>query len=150
VFVSAARCGALVVTATLAFCIGCSGNDSHTANSSPAPASTTELGGTSTASSSTPPPTTSSSTATGEAIEVTVAGGAVVGGAQRKQVPLGQAVVLRVTSDVADEVHVHGYDKKADVASGGTAEISFTADIPGIFEVELENAKLKLVDLEIS
>jgi hypothetical protein len=79
-----------------------------------------------------------------------VAAGAVVGGAQRKQIALGDAVLLRVTSDIADEVHVHGYDKKADVEAGGTVEVSFTADIPGVFEVELENAELKLIELEVS
>jgi heme/copper-type cytochrome/quinol oxidase subunit 2 len=59
-------------------------------------------------------------------------------------------VTVRVTSDVADEIHVHGYDLKQDVEAGSTAEISFTADIPGVFEVELENAGFKLADLEVS
>lgn len=82
-------------------------------------------------------------------IEVTVAGGQVEGGG-RTSVPLGDAVTIRVASDVADHVHLHGYDVLADVAAGGTAELTFTADIPGVFEVELEDARLPLLELEIS
>jgi len=107
---------------------------------------------TATATSSTVPVPSSStpSSASGEVIEITVSAGKVDGGVQRKKVKLGSDVILRVHSDVADEVHLHGYDKKADVAAGGTAEIDFTADIPGVFEAELESAGIKLVELEIS
>jgi heme/copper-type cytochrome/quinol oxidase subunit 2 len=58
-------------------------------------------------------------------------------------------VSIRVTSDVADEVHLHGYDKKVDVAPGAPATLTFTADIPGIFEVELESRSIKLIDLVV-
>src|SRR3546814_16091229 len=76
---------------------------------------------------------------------VTCAGGHVKGGG-RTSVPLGDAVTIRVTSDVTDHVHLHGYDVLADVAAGGTAELVFTADIPGVFEVELEDAGLALLE----
>ena len=56
---------------------------------------------------------------------------------------------LVVTSDVADEVHVHGYDEKAAVPANGTVELSFTADIPGVFEVELEQRGRRLLTLEV-
>jgi hypothetical protein len=83
-------------------------------------------------------------------VAITVSAGNVQGGVQRKSIPLGSRVTVRVTSDVADEVHVHGYDLKQDVEAGGTAEVSFKADIPGVFEVELEHAGFKLADLEVS
>jgi ABC-type glycerol-3-phosphate transport system substrate-binding protein len=82
-------------------------------------------------------------------IEVTVVGGKPQGGVRREQVKTGETLVLRVTADVADEVHLHGYDKSADVAPGKPAEIRFTADIPGVFEVELEQHKQKLIELEV-
>jgi hypothetical protein len=69
---------------------------------------------------------------------------------QTKDVPLGSEVTLAVTSDTADEVHVHGYDKKANVDAGGIVTIVFVADIPGQFEAELESAHLKLVELRVS
>ncbi len=83
-------------------------------------------------------------------IAVTVAGGAVTGTSGREQVALGESLVIRVTSDVAEEVHVHGYDLKADVAAGGTAEIPLTASIPGGFEVELEGSGKTLFQLRVA
>lgn len=85
----------------------------------------------------------------GEVIAVSVAGGDVEGGG-RKEVALGGTVTLRVTSDVADHVHVHGYDIKQDVGAGETVEITFDATIPGVFEVELEEARIPLVELQVS
>jgi hypothetical protein len=63
---------------------------------------------------------------------------------------IGQRVLIQVASDVADEVHLHGYDLKVEVASGSSAEIEFVADIPGVFEVELEEAGLLLFELAVS
>ena len=83
-------------------------------------------------------------------IEVTVAAGAVSGDNGRQEVAVGDTVVVRVTSDQADEVHVHGYDNTVAVAPGETAEIQFVADIPGLFEVELESAGLLLTELAVS
>ena len=100
---------------------------------------------------------TSSSTTTAKApidttgaaiIEVGYAGGNITGGG-RRSTTVGQTVVIKVTSDIADEVHLHGYDKKADAAPGTVATITFVADKPGIFEVELEKKGLKLFELEV-
>lgn len=85
----------------------------------------------------------------GTVIEVSVAGGQVDGGG-RTAVPLGDAVTVRVTSDVDDHIHLHGYDVLVDVAAGETAELTFTADIPGVFEVELEESRIPLLELEVS
>jgi heme/copper-type cytochrome/quinol oxidase subunit 2 len=92
---------------------------------------------------------TTSTTATGTLIEIKVSGGEVAGGGTR-DVALGDEVTLRVSADVADEVHVHGYDLTADVEPGTAVEIRFTADIPGVFEVELERARLPLAELRVS
>lgn len=68
----------------------------------------------------------------------------------RVKVALGEPLVLQVTSDVADEIHVHGYDITRDVAAGGTATLTFTPEAPGIFEVELESRGLRLLELQVS
>jgi hypothetical protein len=93
------------------------------------------------------PTTTSASAAT--VLAVTVRGGAVVEGASRQRATLGQPVTIRVTSDVADEVHVHGYDKTVAVAPGRTAEVTFVANIPGVFEVEFERSHRQLFTMEV-
>lgn len=94
--------------------------------------------------------TTTAVGAEDKAIEIVVADGAVVGGVRRFGVKLGDEVVLRVTSDVADEIHVHGYDHRSNIAAGATAEVRFTADIPGVFEVEFERRAQKIVELEVA
>lgn len=83
-------------------------------------------------------------------VAVAVAGGSVSTDDDRVDVPLGDTVELTVTADVTDEVHVHGYDLHGDVAPGSPAKVTFTADIPGVFEVELEDAGLLLVELQVS
>lgn len=106
------------------------------------PTTTTEGGNGSTS-------TTETSAPAGTVIELSVVGGQVEGGG-RHRVPLGDQVTLRVTSDVDDHVHLHGYDELVDVAAGETAELTFEATIPGVFEAELEDRRIPLVELEIS
>jgi hypothetical protein len=82
-------------------------------------------------------------------ISVDVVDGRVEGVDQRVDVGLGDKVAIQVTSDAADEVHVHGYDKKVNVTPNQAATVSFTADIPGAFEVELEESGLLLFELRV-
>ena len=58
-------------------------------------------------------------------------------------------VKVVVRSAFADHVHVHGYDLMADVAPGAPATIEFTATAPGRFEIELEERRLQLAELEV-
>jgi heme/copper-type cytochrome/quinol oxidase subunit 2 len=69
---------------------------------------------------------------------------------RRYAVPLGSTVELVVASDVADEVHVHGYDRLSYVTAGATTSVRFVADLPGVFDVELEQRGLPLTQLEIA
>jgi hypothetical protein len=46
-------------------------------------------------------------------------------------------------------VHVHGYDLTVDTVPGQPVTVEFTADIPGVFEVELEESKLPLTRLQV-
>jgi heme/copper-type cytochrome/quinol oxidase subunit 2 len=82
-------------------------------------------------------------------VQVTVTGSQVQTASKRVKVPLGTQVRLEVTADRADEVHLHGYDRKVDITPGKQATLDFTADTPGVFEVELEDAGLKLLELQV-
>jgi hypothetical protein len=82
-------------------------------------------------------------------IPVIVRGGQVVGGVETVRVEQGEQVVLVVRADVSDHVHLHGYDRTADVGPGAPAQIAFRATIPGRFEVELEDRKLRILELEV-
>jgi FtsP/CotA-like multicopper oxidase with cupredoxin domain len=80
---------------------------------------------------------------------VRVVGGKPQGGVQTLSFVKGDRVRLRIVSDVADEIHVHGYDLKKDVEKGGNVEFSFPATIEGVFGVELENAGTQIANLEV-
>lgn len=93
---------------------------------------------------------TPSPTADVQRLQLTVKGSSVTGDTGTVDVKLGRPVQLTVTSDVADEVHVHGVDIGTDVPAGGTVVIDFTQNAPGRFEVELESRKRVLTRLQVS
>lgn len=80
---------------------------------------------------------------------VTVEGAKPKGGVQELKVKKDGQVNLTVKSDTADEIHVHGYDLKKDVAKGGTVTFDFPANIDGRFEIELEEHKTQIADLSV-
>jgi hypothetical protein len=100
--------------------------------------------------------TTSSAGTTSEEPEVaaepqiTIENGKPVGGVKELDYKNGERIVFVVTSDVADEVHVHGYDIAKDVKAGGSVRFSFPAKLEGVFEAELENRKEQIAELRIS
>jgi hypothetical protein len=81
----------------------------------------------------------------GEAVSVSVNGADVQVG-DRIAVDLGTTVVVVRWGDEV-EIHVHTYDYHLEVEEG---RLEFTADIPGIFEVEVEDSGLLLFQLEVS
>ena len=114
--------------------------------------------GTTTSAVTTPPTiepgTTETGTATtaapeGTVLVVTIRGGEPVDGIVRAEARKGDPVVVIVRSDVADEVHVHGYDLMADVAPGKPVRIEFTANLTGRFEIELEGLGKQIVQLTV-
>jgi hypothetical protein len=118
---------------------GCAGTD---AAATPAGSPSSSSAGSSWAAS----PTTS---AQGRRIEVAVTGGQVTGDTGRVVVTAHEQVTLVITSDVADEVHVHGYDLTTELTPGEPAELSFAATVPGVFEVELHEAGAVLLSLQV-
>jgi FtsP/CotA-like multicopper oxidase with cupredoxin domain len=83
-------------------------------------------------------------------VRVRVVGGAPQGGIVRKSVDQGDRVVVIVTSDVSDHVHVHGYDLFGDVAPGKRVRIAFRARIPGRFVIELEDRHAQIAELTVT
>jgi heme/copper-type cytochrome/quinol oxidase subunit 2 len=96
-----------------------------------------------------PDSTEPTSTPSLDAIEIEVEGGQVTG-PETITVAQGDHVAFEVKSDVADEVHVHGYNLMFDVQAGEKTLIEFDATVPGIFEIELEGAGLPLTSLEVT
>ena len=134
---------AALVPLALAGCAGTEAPEEETTASSSPAASPDAGGGTATASPAAP------AEAAGQRIELQVAGGQVTGDSGRVPVPLGEPVTVVVTSDVPDELHLHGYDRTADLVPGRPAELSFDATIPGVFELELHDAGTVLLTLQV-
>jgi hypothetical protein len=81
---------------------------------------------------------------------IVVVGGKPRGGVERLAYERGDRIQFAVTSDVADEVHVHGYDVSENVPAGGTVRLSFPARLEGVFEVELEARHEQIAELRVS
>ncbi|MFW6719910.1 hypothetical protein ACHZ98_06970 [Streptomyces sp. MAR4 CNY-716] len=85
----------------------------------------------------------------GTTVEIAVRDGKVTPAPGRVGVGLGERVVLLVTSDTADELHVHGYDESAQLPAGEPAELVFTADRAGVFDVETHGSGLVVTQLMV-
>lgn len=147
------RASATFVAATLVFA-ACGDDDTETAADD---TSTTTMVATTAAGDPAVDSTVSTPTSDDDAppaddgtvIEVSIADGTVEGGG-RTAVELGDTVTILITSDMDDHIHLHGYDVLVDVTAGEPAELTFEATIPGVFEVELEDSRIQLLELEIS
>jgi hypothetical protein len=73
-----------------------------------------------------------------------------VGGVRHRTYNVGDRIRFKVTSDVSDEIHVHGYDLMKDVKAGGSVSFDFPADITGIFEAELEGRGEQIAELRVN
>jgi ABC-type glycerol-3-phosphate transport system substrate-binding protein len=132
-------CACMLAATALA---GCGSDDSSSASSTD---STTEET-TTTAETE----TTTTEAATPTVVSIVIVDGVPKDGIVRESVDKGDRVVLVVKSDVADEIHVHGYDIMRDVTAGGTARLPFTATLPGVFEVELEDHGVQIAELTVN
>jgi hypothetical protein len=117
------------------------GTTTETTSTTTSETTTTE---TTTTTESTPPPKAPTE------IRIVVVNAAPQGGIVRETVEKNDRVVLIVRSDVADEIHLHGYDISRDVAPGTPARLPFKATIPGRFEVELEDRGVQIADITVT
>jgi hypothetical protein len=86
----------------------------------------------------------------GKVPTIVIRNGEPVGGIKKLEYSAGEQIRFEVHSDVADEVHVHGYDLMQDVPAGGTVSFDFPAEIEGIFEAELEGRKEQILELRVN
>ena len=80
-------------------------------------------------------------------VEVEIAEGRVTTDDDRVEVRRGDTVRIVVTSDLDDEVHVHGVEQTVALVAGETATVEFTVDEAGLFEVETHEGDLLLFQL---
>jgi hypothetical protein len=78
-------------------------------------------------------------------VDARVTGGTVTPRPGRVAVRQGQRVRIRVTSDRADVVHVHGYGEELRLSPGTPASLEFVAHRTGLFDVETHESGGKLL-----
>ena len=130
---------AIVVAAGLYLVLRPDDSDEPSANPPTTTAATT---GTTTSTLTEPPPPPGPPPPA--RVRIVVRDGLPEGGVRRVTVAKGRRVILEVTSDVADHVHLHNYDIMRDVAPGQPARISFRATIVGTVEAELEDRGVQI------
>jgi hypothetical protein len=97
-----------------------------------------------------PPPPTTTAPDPDAAVVIRIAVPSDTAPTVRKySVRRGREVEVVVRTELADHVHLHGYDLMTDVGPGRPGRIAFTADAPGRFEIELEDRGLHIADLEV-
>jgi len=130
-----------LAAAVLVLAAGCaSGSDQPAAGTSGSASSSTAAG----IASGEPNPAKEPVTVT-----VAITDGRVTPKPSRVKVPLGSTVELQVTSDVDDELHVHGFDVEKPLEAGVTTTLELLADEAGLYEVETHETELELVQLEV-
>jgi Cu-Zn family superoxide dismutase len=90
------------------------------------------------------------SSAGGSVPTIVVRDGEPVDGIAELEFSAGEEVRFRVSSDQAEEIHVHGYDISKDAPAGGTIEFAFPAELEGIYEAELEQLGVQIAELQIN
>lgn len=93
-----------------------------------------------------------SNTATGAglSVNVTIAHGQVTPANAVLQATVRQPITLHVTSDAADELHVHSVpDHKFEVAAAANQTFEFTVDVPGNVDVELHHLDRTVATIQV-
>jgi FtsP/CotA-like multicopper oxidase with cupredoxin domain len=129
---------AAVAVAVLAFVIAQPGDDDDGGEQAATTPAQTEAGGGSNGGATAPtePDEPPPPPPEPEITRIQLRGGTVVGGVQDIEVERGDTVRIVVTSDAADEIHLHGYDITRNLAPGQPARFRFEAEAEGIFDIE--------------
>jgi len=129
---------ALLASAALALA-GCSSTATTTSSSSGASASSAVL-----TTSTTPAPT-------GPVLDVTIANGKATPANAPVAAHVGQTITVHVTSDAADELHVHSTpDKEFAISPKANQTFTFTINAPGKVEVELHHLDQTVATIDVT
>ncbi|MEU1360554.1 hypothetical protein ABZ356_12025 [Micromonospora zamorensis] len=143
---------ALAAALSALLLVGCGQDDDPSvATPSAAPTSAAPPSATTapTPTTSATPSVAASTPAVDREITVTIAKRRVDPPTGRITVGKGELVRITVTSDVSDELHVHGYDLGARLPAGTPGLVEFRADKTGLFEVETHETELVLFQLVV-
>jgi hypothetical protein len=83
------------------------------------------------------------------AFEFVVKDGKVASGEPVIKARQGDEITLVITSDKADELHLHGYDRHAHLQPNAAARVTLKADRTGRFPIELHKSHIELGTIEV-
>jgi hypothetical protein len=125
----------VIVTLTvLAFVAGCGGSKTDGGSSSPTQ----------------PAPQSQQQTPAGPVIDITISNGTVTPANAEFNAKVHQPITFRVTSDAADELHVHSVpDHEFEVEAKPNQTFQFSVDVPGQVEVELHKLDRTVATIQV-
>jgi hypothetical protein len=86
----------------------------------------------------------------GLSVDVTIAHGQVTPANAVLQATVRQPITLHVSSDAADELHVHSVpDHKFEVAAAANQTFQFSVDVPGSVDVELHHLDRTVATIQV-
>jgi hypothetical protein len=129
----------IVLTAAALLTAGCGGSQT---GSTPASPSESTVGPADMSNEQAPPKRL--------VIEVMIKGGNVTPANEQLQAAVKQPVIIRVNSDVADELHVHSNPEHTFKVEAKPAQsFQFTVDVPGNVDVELHQLKRTIATIAV-
>lgn len=60
-----------------------------------------------------------------------------------------KTITIKITANMTDELHLHGYDKSLQLQPNKTTDITFKASMAGRFEAELHSDKSPVFAVEV-
>lgn len=141
---------ALVLTAAVVLS-SCSQADSPTVGQpTGAPGRTNPENSPANSSPTTSFPTSSApSTSAGRRIDITVKGSQVTPKPGMVNIAVGESLTISVTSDHDDELHAHGFEIEQDIKAGQRLEVTVKGAKPGVYEVELHEPELRILQVAV-
>ena len=89
-------------------------------------------------------------TGAGLVVDITIAKGQVTPSNATLQATVAEPITLRVTSDAADELHVHSVpDHKFQVAAAANQTFQFSVDVPGNVDIELHHLDRTVATIQV-
>lgn len=107
-------------------------------------------GGHTSTSSTTSPAGTSPSTPAGQPVEITVKGKQVTPRPHSMPIKVGEKLTIAVTSDHDDTLHAHGFNITKIIKANQQVVFEVTGAKPGLYEVELHDPPLRILQIAVS
>jgi FtsP/CotA-like multicopper oxidase with cupredoxin domain len=82
-------------------------------------------------------------------IELNIENNRITLGPSAIRLAQGDEVTLSIKTDRADELHIHGYDLRANLLLDRVVSLTFIATVTGRFEIELHKSHVAIGALEV-